>query len=180
MNVTGIKGRREKASLNMTRSAARKIILSFMTLLSFMVARAQSTETRLAQFDITLINNEKFKSFQLKKNQPVILMYFSPECDHCKDLTKEIIKNGKSIATKQLIMITYFPVADVKKFANDLSIQKYPNIKVGTEGMTLIVQRHYNIRNFPFIVLYDKNGKLVKMFREQAPPADIVKAMQQV
>jgi thioredoxin-related protein len=142
---------------------------------------AQSTDAKpLAPFEITLINNQSFKAFQLKKNEPVILMYFSPECDHCKDLTKEIVKQAKSIGTRQLVMVTYFPIAEVKKFANDLSLQKYPNIRVGTEGMTLIVQKHYNIRNFPFLVLYNKSGKLVKMFREQAPAADIVKAMQQL
>jgi cytochrome oxidase Cu insertion factor (SCO1/SenC/PrrC family) len=46
--------------------------------------------------------------------------------------------------------------------------------------MKLIVQKHYNIRNFPFVVLYNKSGKMVKMFREQAPAADIIKAMQQL
>jgi thioredoxin-related protein len=145
------------------------------------MSMAQNTDAKpLAPFEITLINNQSLKSFQLKKDQPVILMYFSPECDHCKDLTREIVKQAKSIGTKQLVMVTYFPLAEVKKFANDLSLQNYPNIKVGTEGMKLIVQKHYNIRNFPFLALYNKSGKLVKMFREQAPAADIVKAMQQL
>ena len=157
------------------------IFVSLFSGLFSIGGQAQDTAPKpLAPFDIMLVNNQKLKSFQLKKNEPVILMYFSPECDHCKDLTKEILKNAKSLGTKQLIMITYFPVAEVKKFANDFSIQKYPNIKIGTEGMTLVVQKHYNIRNFPFIVLYDKSGKMVKMFRDQAPATDILKAMQKV
>jgi thioredoxin-related protein len=134
----------------------------------------------MAPFEITLTNDVKFKSFQLKKNVPVILMYFSPDCDHCKDLTKEILKNVKALEAKQLVMITYYPMAEVKKFANDFSIQKQPNIKIGTEGMTLIVQKHYNIRNFPFLALYDKAGKQARLFREQAPSADIIKAIQQL
>lgn len=134
-------------------------------------------QTTLAPFEVTLVNGQKYKSFQLKKGEPVMLMYFSPECDHCRDLTKEILKNIKSLGNKQLTMITYFPETEVKKFVNDLGLQKYPNIKVGTEGMSLIVQKHYNIRNFPFIALYDKTGKMNKIFREQAPAAEIVKAM---
>ena len=160
----------------------RRFLFLLFTAVLYVNVQAQGVPaTTLAPFEITLVNDRTFKSFQLKKNEPVMLMYFSPECDHCKDLTREILKNAKSFGTsKPLIMITYFPMPEVKKFANDFSLQNYPNIKIGTEGMSLIVQKHYNIRNFPFIVLYDKNGKLVKMFREQAPSADIVKAMQQL
>jgi thiol-disulfide isomerase/thioredoxin len=159
----------------------RNIVLFVFVVFSFLSVRAQNNETKpLAPFDITLINNKNFRAFELKKNEPVVLMYFSPDCDHCKELTTEILKSAKTFGSKQLVMITYFPIAEVKKFANDLSIQKYPTIKVGTEGMTLVVQKHYNIRKFPFVALYNKSGKLVKMYREQAPAKDIVKAMEQL
>ncbi|RYY13510.1 MAG: hypothetical protein EOO04_31760 [Chitinophagaceae bacterium] len=155
-------------------------ILPLLILLTLATSAQDNAAKPMAPFEITTITNQEFKSFQVKRNEPVIIMYFSPECDHCRDLTKEIVKNIKLISTKPLYMITYFPIAEVKKFANDLSLQKYPSIKVGTEGMKLIVQKHYNIRNFPFVVLYNKSGKMVKMFREQAPAADIIKAMQQL
>ena len=159
----------------------RNVALFIMLLFSFLITHAQQPEAKpLAPFDITLINNKNFRAFELKKTEPVMLVYFSPDCDHCKELTKEILKSAKTFGSKHLVMVTYFPIADVKKFANDLSIQNYPNIKVGTEGMTLVVQKHYNIRTFPFVALYNKSGKLSKMFREQAPPKDIVKAMQQL
>lgn len=159
----------------------RNIVLFVFVIFCFISVRAQNTEAKpLAPFDITLINNKNLRAFEIKKNEPLMLMYFSPDCDHCKELTTEILKSAKTFGSKQLIMITYFPIADVKKFANDLSIQNYPNIKIGTEGMTLIVQKHYNIRTFPFVALYNKTGKLVKMFREQTPAKDIVKAMQQL
>ncbi|HTE27144.1 thioredoxin domain-containing protein [Flavitalea sp.] len=159
----------------------RNIVLFVFVVFSFLSVSGQNTESKpLAPFDITLINNKNLRAFELKKNEPVMLMYFSPDCDHCKELTTEILKSAKTFGTKQLIMVTYFPISEVKKFANDLSIQNYPNIKVGTEGMTLVVQKHYNIRTFPFVVLYNKSGKLAKMFREQAPAKDIVKAMQQL
>src|SRR5690349_18242126 len=158
----------------------RRILFVSILICGFLWASAQNATTTLAPFNVTLINNKSLKAYELKKNEPVMLMYFSPECDHCKDLTTEIVKNVKSLGDKKLIMITYFPMAEVKKFANDLSLQKYPNIIVGTEGMTLVVQKHYNIRTFPFVVLYNKAGKMTKMFREQAPAADIIKAMQQL
>lgn len=157
----------------------KKLFLFALVFVSILSVNAQNTQAKpLAPFDITLINNKNLRAFELKKNEPVMLMYFSPDCDHCKELTKEILKNAKTFGSKQLIMVTYFPMPEVKKFANDLAIQNYPNIKVGTEGMSLVVQKHYNIRNFPFVVLYDKSGKLSKMFREQTPSKDIVKAMQ--
>ncbi len=155
-------------------------ILSVVAMMTFLVGAAQMpASTTLAPFEIQLVNDKTFTQAQLKKDAPVIVLFFSPECDHCKDLTKAMLKQSKSIAA-QVVMVTYLPLPEVKKFANEFSLQNYPNIKVGTEGMKLIVQKHYNIRTFPFVALYDKSRKLVKMYREQAPPADIVKSMQQL
>jgi thiol-disulfide isomerase/thioredoxin len=157
----------------------RRFFLLLLTgvVIQGLFAQKNAGELPLAPFEITLANNQSFKSFQLKKNVPVMLMYFSPECDHCRDLTKDILKNAKALVNKQLVMITYFPVPEVKRFESEFELTNYPNIKVGTEGTKFIVRKHYNIRNFPFIVLYDKQGKLIKTFREQTPSAQIVNAM---
>ena len=75
----------------------RNIVLFVFVVFSFLSVRAQNNEAKpLAPFDITLINNKNFRAFELKKTEPVMLMYFSPDCDHCKDLTTEILKSAKT------------------------------------------------------------------------------------
>src|SRR5262245_17319407 len=38
-----------------------------------------------------------FTKNDLKKNRPVLIMVFNPDCDHCKHETEEIIKNIDSL-----------------------------------------------------------------------------------
>jgi thiol-disulfide isomerase/thioredoxin len=75
----------------------RRIYFIAILLAGFLTTKAQTTtSTTLAPFNVTLINNKTLKAYELPKNEPVMLMYFSPECDHCKELTTEIVKNAKS------------------------------------------------------------------------------------
>ena len=84
----------------------KKLFLFALVFVSILSVNAQNTQAKpLAPFDITLINNKNLRAFELKKNEPVMLMYFSPDCDHCKELTKEILKSAKTFGNKQLIMV---------------------------------------------------------------------------
>ena len=62
-------------------------------------------------------------------------------------------------------MVFYLPIDVVKKFDDELHLSSNSNIKVGTDGYTFIVQKYYNVQRFPFVVEYDKNGKLSKVVK---------------
>lgn len=139
---------------------------------------AQSTTNtgKIAPFVITLADGKIFKAEDLKK-QPTVLIYFSPDCDHCKDFTKSMLKNYKGIGDKQIVMVTYYSSENIKKFITQFDLNKYSNIKVGTEGSSFIVRNYYNVEHFPFVALYDKNGKEIKVIPSNATIKDILKAM---
>lgn len=61
-------------------------------------------------------------------------------------------------------MITYLSVESVSQFVARNKLNKYSNIFVGTEGNYLLVKNYYNIEQFPFIALYNKNGDLIKKY----------------
>ena len=108
----------------------------------------------------------------LKKNTPVMIIYFAPDCSHCQHLMHEmkpVMKNFKNI---QIVMVTFvLQLKAIQNFYRDFDLKKYPNITVGTEGYTYVVQKYYQIKTTPYIALYDKKGKLVKTY-EKAPKVD--------
>jgi thioredoxin-related protein len=156
----------------------RKLSLLFWVVFVALNVSAQaSTNTgKIAPFVITLADGKTFKAEDLKK-QPTVLIYFSPDCDHCKDFTKSMLKNYKGVADKQIVMATYYSIESIKKFITQFDLNKYSNIKVGTEGSSFIVRNYYNVENFPFVALYDKNGKEIKLIPANATIKDILKAM---
>lgn len=138
------------------------IILVIVSFCFLFVFAQQKSKTGIAPFKITLANGKSYNYKQLKKDTPTVLIYFSPTCDHCKEFTKELLTHDKELRNKQIIMVTYEPVKEMKPFDSTFHISAKPYIKMGTEGYTFIVQKYYGVQRFPFVVMYSKTGKLIK------------------
>ena len=156
---------------------ARKFLMLLIVVVttSNLFAQAPKNNGTIAPFVITLDDGKVFKAEELKK-APVMLVYFSPECDHCKNFTKQLVKNSKSFSDRQIVMITYLSVDEVKNFVKTFDLSSHHNIKVGTEANTFLVRNYYNVEHFPFVALYDKTGKEVKLFANQPSIKDVLKA----
>ncbi|PWJ58848.1 thioredoxin-like protein [Dyadobacter jejuensis] len=118
---------------------------------------------KIAPFNIKLTNGQSYTANQMAKG-PTVLIYFSPDCDHCVDFTEDLLKNYSVIANKQVVMVTFQDMKMLKPFVQKFKLSQYPNIKVGTEGNSFTVQRYYKIRSFPYIAIYDKNGNPVRTY----------------
>lgn len=157
-----------------------KILLASCLMFGVVAASAQAPvkkTDKIAPFSIKLADGKIFTPVQLKK-QATILIYFSPDCEHCQHFTKEMIDNYQKMFTdKQVVMVTYLTTADVKRFEDMFELQNYKNIVVGTEERTFIVRNYYNVTRFPFVVLYNKQGKEVKTYAHSPSFTDVTKAI---
>jgi thiol-disulfide isomerase/thioredoxin len=154
----------------------------FLVLFLFMIGEnsyAQNAGKRIAPFQIVLNNGKTFSASQLTPGA-VVLVYFSPDCEHCQDFTKDLLKNFSVVGSKQVVMITPQSMDMLKPFIARFNLTAYPNIKVGTEGTSYFVRKFYNIMRYPFIAVYDKNGLLVKTFEGELPHAEIFKAIKAI
>ena len=128
----------------------------------------------LPAFDILQVNGSHFKVADLKKGQPVMLVYFDPDCDHCVLFAKELVKQIDAFSNVEIVMITYVPMQSLKGFKAQVGLGKYPRIKVGTEGSSFVVRYHYNIIQFPYLALHDKAGLLFATYESEVPaPAQL-------
>ena len=157
---------------------SKKIIPLFLFILLSVSGFSQTAvgTKKIAPFQMTLTNGKPYNFAQLTPG-PVVLMYFSPDCDHCQEFTKALLKNYTVNSNKQLVMITFQPMEMVKQFATTYNLASYPNIKIGTEGTSYLVQKYYQIRSFPYIAMYDKNGKHLRTFEGEQPYTEIFKAL---
>jgi len=121
---------------------------------------------RLLTKDSTYITNAN-----LKKDKPVMLIYFAPDCSHCQRLMYEMKPDMEKFKGVQIVMVTFIQtnmLKMLKEFYRDYNFAAYPNILMGTEYPNYVVQRYYNVSTTPYIAIYDHKGKLVKAF-EKAP-----------
>jgi thioredoxin-related protein len=153
----------------------KKIISTLLALNIFFTVFSQQNKTGIAPFKITLLNGKSYSYNQLKKNTETVLIYFSPTCDHCKNFTSELLKHESALKDKQIIMVTYVPVEEIKPFDSLYHISAKPNFKIGTEGYSFIVRKYYNVERFPYIVIYNKQMKLVKTLSPTDQPEILAK-----
>lgn len=123
----------------------------------------------IPNFDIEQTSGSHLRAADLVKGQPVMFVYFDPDCDHCTMFIQELLKQINAFKNIQIVMITYIPVRSLKKFVTDSGLGIYPGIKVGTEGSNFIVRYHYNVVQFPYLALHDKKGSLFATYESEVP-----------
>lgn len=99
----------------------------------------------------------------MKKNRPTILMFFSPDCDHCQNETKELLAYREELKDIPILMVSTAPYAEIKEFYNTFNLHSIPNILVGQDD-NFKLGSIYKLRTYPSIFVYDSNGTLAKAF----------------
>jgi len=110
----------------------------------------------------------------LKKHKPVLLILFSPECDHCKHETEEIIKHIDDLKKVQIIMATIAKHSQMKEFYVQYRLDEFKNIQVGQDFQYLLPS-FYRVSSLPYLAMYDKKGKLLSTFEGSMKIEDLIK-----
>lgn len=154
------------------------ILFSFLFLSLF--SNGQAAKDKLPSFKMTLYDGGKFSSESLKKNTPVILIYFAPDCGHCQVLMKEIFKRIKDFNQAELVMVSFKPLPEIAQFAKEHKISQYKNIFVGREDPVFFFRYYYDLVNTPFTALFDKKGKLVHSYKVETPVPELVSRLKKI
>lgn len=146
-------------------------LLSFITLILLFVSNvdANAQTGKIPPFRIMQPNGNEYRADNLPMGKPILIIYFSPDCDDCLAFMDKFIKQIGSFNKVSITMITYLPISEVAKFSTEYRIYKYGNIVVGTEAPTIFVRNYYNITKIPFVALYDKNGNKIVSYERNIP-----------
>ncbi len=128
-------------------------------------------------FKIQLADSSWYSKANLPAKKPVLILYFSPDCGHCQLETEQLISKMKELKNMQVVMITSRPYADMAFFANHYKLSRFPSIKIGWDPQRLVTN-FYNVKFTPFSALYDKKGKLVKVYEEGIDWKELVRLIQ--
>jgi thioredoxin-related protein len=99
----------------------------------------------------------------IKKNRRVLFIFFSPECEHCKHQTRDILADFARFKDIEIVMATFQPFDEMKYFYNNFNIGDHANILMGRDEK-YILPPYYRMQSLPFLALYDKKGQLITHF----------------
>ncbi len=162
----------------------KKTALYFLLLVSTNIGVAQSANSLLYPRSSTLPpftiikvpDSTRFEMANLQKNKAVMIVVFSPDCEHCQHEIKKIKANIKLFKNVQIVMISNLGYRYIKVFYKEFEMAKYPNIIMGMDYRYLLGS-FFNMEGLPSVFLYDKNGKFIKAFDRKASVQTIAAAL---
>ncbi len=109
----------------------------------------------------------------LKVGMPNIVMFFSPDCDHCQDEVTKIRESIDSLAFINFILVSNRPPSLIKQFAKEYKISGLKNITyISDLGNNLT--RFFGISSNPSMFFYDKNLKCTAGYNSSMVPVRIM------
>jgi len=127
----------------------------------------------IPSFNIQMPDSSWFGKGNLQPKKPTLILYFSPDCGHCQLETEEVLSKMKELNNLQIVMVTSRPFEDMANFADHYKISRFPSIKIGTDPSRMVTQ-FYQVKFTPFSALYDKNGRLVKVYENGIDMPELV------
>ncbi len=119
----------------------------------------------IPSFKIQMPDSSWYSRSKLQPKKPALILYFSPDCGHCQIETEELLSKMKQFNNLQIVMITSRPFEDMVNFAEHYKINRFPQIKIGTDPARYVT-RFYDVKLTPFSALYDNKGMLVKVYEK--------------
>jgi thioredoxin-related protein len=113
----------------------------------------------------------------IKKNHRVLIIFFSPECEHCKHQMRDILSDFSKFKDIEIVMATFQPFDEMKTFYNYFRISDHSNIMMGRDEKYLLPP-YYRMQSLPFLALYDKKGQLITHFEGNQKVETILDAFQ--
>lgn len=114
---------------------------------------------RLLGLDSTSI----YSKDHLQKNRPVLLLVFSPGCDHCKYEAEQLVRRASDFKKIQVVMASTAPLSEIKGFHEQYNLNAIQGLIIGNDYQA-ILPGFYMLSNLPFHALYNKKGKLLTTF----------------
>ena len=159
------------------------ILVAFISLAMFASAQNNLQISNTAKIETippfsfhTIPDSSNYLNKNLKKNKPFILMFFSPDCEHCQHELKELIANKTKFKNIPILMLSPANYAEIKKFYKEFGVAKMSNITVAHDD-NYTMSRLYQLKTFPTMFIYNRAGKLTKTFVSNASIPAILQAV---
>ena len=114
-----------------------------------------------------------FTKEDLAKKKAILIVVFSPDCEHCQHETEEILQHIDAFEKVQIVMSTTLPFDKMAAFYIKYDLKRFSNIVMGKD-MSYMLPTFYNIRNLPFLAFYNKKKELISVFEGSLPIEKII------
>jgi thioredoxin-related protein len=122
-------------------------------------------------FTFTTLDNKRFTKENLDTTRTKLFYYFNSECEHCEKQGSWISKDIEIFDNLEVIFISFEEMDAIKGYQNKFNFVR-DNITF-LQDTRLTFSDKFGVGEFPSIILYTKNGKLIKKFEGETKVSEI-------
>jgi len=105
----------------------------------------------------------KYTKENIPDKKPVLVMLFSPDCNHCQHTAEEMYKNKEALKDIHIVMATVLSLYEMNGFMKKYKLNEMKNVVAGKD-IYFLLPPFYAIKNFPYMAMYNKKGNLIMGF----------------
>ena len=96
--------------------------------------------------------------------QPTIVFYFDPNCEHCQNEARELVKQATQFTNVELLWLSTERLWVLRQFEAKYQLQKrVSTLKIGQISPN-DADKRFGFRIVPTILIYDAEGQLAKKY----------------
>ncbi|MFD2570640.1 TlpA family protein disulfide reductase [Spirosoma soli] len=137
-------------------------VWGFTTKLNRKKEVAQRVQT-LPNFTASLLDRSVISKTTLA-GQPVVLLYFDPDCDHCQREADELYKKSVLLKQAMIVMLSSAPISDLTTFTEAYKLNALPNVRVAHIDRQVAYDT-LGFTSVPDVLIYHADGSLAKHFK---------------
>ena len=118
----------------------------------------------IPSFSFRTLTGTVFTDKDVDKTKPKLFVYFNSECEFCQAEATAINKHLDTLKNVQLLFVSYEEPPKIKAFAKQYKLLNPTNIKF-LEDKNFQFAPLFDAKGIPFMLLYDKDNKLIQKFR---------------
>lgn len=159
------------------------VALSLLSYLGYNVISKAKEKNQIAkqleiipEFEFLTLEQKPFTKANLRPNSNTIFIYFNSECDFCQHEAQSISDNLDNFKNVQFIFVSTEPIEIIKHFSEQYNLKNQQNITFLYDNLSTFSSR-FDANSIPYLLIYNKNQKLIKKHKGQLNAKGILKAL---
>ena len=155
----------------------------FLTLIAFGSYGQKAVKKNASEipaFKIMQTSGVYYQNKDLPRDKPVVLIYFSPNCDHCILLMDQLFPKINEFKNTTILFVTFVNPQELLPFEKKYNTTSQPNIFVGSEGLAYTLKNFYRLEKTPFTAVYNKQGKLIASYKKDTPVKEVITMLKKI
>lgn len=134
---------------------------------------AEGKLEKLPKFSFPLIGGKGEISKSDLRGGKTVVLYFSPNCEHCRTLGADIGRNLGRLRDIDFVFVTRFDEADAVAYAREFKLWEQPHVYFGLD-MDATFYGYFGEMYVPSTYVFTEDGKLLQSLYQNAMVADIL------